>query len=211
MMPVAAYIDSINFLSQKIFILYITTAVVIVFIRSLFINKQEEIAGLSTKISSTVLIIIYPGLFLSFFVFITGFNHASIALCFLCLLVIINDILAFFIGKLAGKKLNYIVSPNKSMAGYLAGITGSICVSLAFYYLFPDIFRINIIFMILFGAFIGITTIAGDLIESALKRAVGVKDSGTLMIGRGGILDSIDSLLLCAPVFYFIYPLIIQS
>jgi phosphatidate cytidylyltransferase len=62
----------------------------------------------------------------------------------------------------------------------------------------------------LLGTGAGAAAILGDLGESALKRSAGVKDSGTLILGRGGALDSIDSLALAAPVYYIIYQVLFQ-
>ncbi len=59
--------------------------------------------------------------------------------------------------------------------------------------------------MAFIGLFTSLAAIAGDLIESVLKRACQVKDSGRLIPGRGGVLDSIDSILIAAPIFYISY------
>jgi phosphatidate cytidylyltransferase len=68
-----------------------------------------------------------------------------------------------------------------------------------------DLLPIGYGLTILFGAGAGFFTITGDLAESALKRSADVKDSGGVIPGRGGILDSIDSWLLTAPMFYFVF------
>ena len=104
--------------------------------------------------------------------------------------------------------MNLFISPNKSLAGFISGILFSVCTSIVFYILLPELFKVNILIIILFGILIGATTVIGDLIESVLKRAMNVKDSGVIMMGRGGILDSVDSVLISAPVFFFIYPYI---
>jgi phosphatidate cytidylyltransferase len=59
--------------------------------------------------------------------------------------------------------------------------------------------------LILIGLIVGVSVIMGDLIESALKRSATSKDSGSLIPGRGGVLDSIDSVLYAAPVFYYLF------
>jgi phosphatidate cytidylyltransferase len=61
---------------------------------------------------------------------------------------------------------------------------------------------------VVFGAIAGMVVIIGDLVESALKRSAAAKDSGTLIPGRGGILDSIDSPIFLAPAFYYLYRLL---
>ena len=118
------------------------------------------------------------------------------------LLVIIwaSDSGAYLIGTKLGKnKLLPAVSPNKTVEGAVGGlITGIIGAS---FWWFSGIFPI---FQCLsFGILISLTGMVGDLFESLIKRAGGVKDSGNLFPGHGGMLDRIDSLLFAAPVWYY--------
>jgi phosphatidate cytidylyltransferase len=79
----------------------------------------------------------------------------------------------------------------------------------------PEAFTSPVISSIPAGAILGFCAGAaaslGDLGESAIKRSAGVKDSGSLILGRGGALDSIDSLLLAAPVYYILYEVLFQK
>jgi phosphatidate cytidylyltransferase len=102
-------------------------------------------------------------------------------------------------------------SPTKSIAGYVGGLGASIAVGLIGALALPTVFQPTRVALhpalggSLLGFFSGLAGSLGDLGESALKRSVDTKDSGNLMPGRGGILDSIDSLALAAPVFYVLY------
>jgi phosphatidate cytidylyltransferase len=131
-------------------------------------------------------------------------------LTFLCA-VMINDAAAWFFGMLFGKKNRGIVaaSPNKSAAGFIAGYAAAIGVCVGASFLSPAAFTAARFPALLSGVILGLATgfagTVGDLAESALKRSCGVKDSGALMPGRGGILDSIDSITFAAPVFYLLY------
>ena len=89
--------------------------------------------------------------------------------------------------------------------GFAAGVLASVGVALLFKAVLPGLLPIGYGGTALFGAVAGLLTIAGDLVESALKRSAFVKDSGGIIPGRGGILDSIDSWLLTAPMFYFVF------
>ena len=102
------------------------------------------------------------------------------------------------------------VSPKKSIAGFIGGIIAAGVAGYIYFNFFPDIFRHNPVFAVLTGICIGFTSVIGDLIESALKRSADEKDSGTLMGGRGGVLDTIDSVLFSAP-FYFYVMVLLQS
>jgi phosphatidate cytidylyltransferase len=118
------------------------------------------------------------------------------------LTVYLNDSLAWFFGMLFGRLRNIVaVSPNKSLEGFLGGMLSSVAVILISAHFYPEIFPRPYWQLILFGVAAAFTTTIGDLVESALKRAVGVKDSGHVIPGRGGMLDSIDSVLFTAPVF----------
>lgn len=126
----------------------------------------------------------------------------------LVLLVWGSDIAAYFTGKIiGGPKLLEAVSPNKTWAGFFGAfvIPGVIAI---FWIEYFDLFYaptqgalISAVLSFALGAAAGIVGQAGDLMMSVYKRHVGVKDTGRIIPGHGGILDRIDSLLLAAPVF----------
>jgi len=110
-----------------------------------------------------------------------------------------NDSFAYLIGTKFGKhKLAPRVSPKKSWEGLIAGLAASAII----FVLIAQIPGVNMSWWmaIIFGVIVGVAVILGDLAESRIKRTVGVKDSGTLMPGHGGLLDRCDSLFLAAVV-----------
>ncbi|MBP5283055.1 MAG: phosphatidate cytidylyltransferase [Treponema sp.] len=131
---------------------------------------------------------------------------------FFFLVVYLNDSLAWLFGNLFGKNNKGFIkaSPNKSIAGFCGGMLGSVGIGLIVFYAFPSLFGENpaavsssgILKIVLFSILMGFTAIFGDLVESVLKRSCEVKDSGNLVPGRGGVLDSVDSIIFAAPVFY---------
>jgi phosphatidate cytidylyltransferase len=134
-------------------------------------------------------------------------------LLFLMVCVWAGDIAALYIGRTFGKhKLAPRLSPGKTWEGAIASIIGSILVAALVVYLSDTLnARGNTILHIseplwqslVLAAIINIAAQLGDLLESAIKRGAGVKDSGTILPGHGGILDRIDALLLAAPVLWF--------
>jgi phosphatidate cytidylyltransferase len=115
--------------------------------------------------------------------------------------VSINDTFSYFIGKAFGKnKLAKNISPNKTYEGLLGGLLGSIILVDFFDVMIFDIMLNEKIFLIFVLNIIGLF---GDLLESYLKRKANVKDSSSLLLGHGGMLDRIDSLLLTSLVTFF--------
>lgn len=109
----------------------------------------------------------------------------------------ISDSSAFFIGRAFGRTpLAPTISPNKSVEGAIAAIVAPTVLALAAALLL----HLNPLVGAGYGFVIALATIVGDLIESLIKRQTGVKDSGVLIPGHGGLLDRMDSLLVCAPV-----------
>ncbi|RJX24366.1 MAG: phosphatidate cytidylyltransferase [Dethiobacter sp.] len=153
--------------------------------------------------------IIYTGGLASFLLAIRLLPGGFILTLFLFLMVWSEDIMAYFIGSLAGKTpLAPQISPKKTLEGTIAGITASSLTGLLLSWLFaPD--YLNLLTGMLLGLIVGTAAALGDLSQSALKRSVGVKDSGGLLPGHGGILDRFDSLFFAAPFFY-IYIIFIQ-
>jgi phosphatidate cytidylyltransferase len=113
------------------------------------------------------------------------------------------DTMAYFVGVSFGKhKLYPSVSPKKSIEGSLGGLVGScLGVWLATALFLPTLGATQ---MVLVGLLLGVAGQVGDLFESLLKRACGVKDSGAILPGHGGILDRLDSLLFAFPLAYYL-------
>lgn len=117
----------------------------------------------------------------------------------------IGDIGAYVVGSLSNKitkggnhKLIPSISPGKSWEGFIGGLLLSIAFSVA---LFPRVTGFPLVFALIPGVLLFLFGAAGDLAESSLKRICGVKDSGKLIPGIGGVMDLVDSLILNAPIF----------
>jgi phosphatidate cytidylyltransferase len=109
----------------------------------------------------------------------------------------IGDTSAYLAGRgIGGRKLAPRISPNKTIAGAVAGVTGSACVGALAFHLFA---LGNLGPGLVAGGLVGAAGQLGDLVESFLKRQAGVKDSGALIPGHGGLLDRIDALLFAFP------------
>jgi phosphatidate cytidylyltransferase len=117
------------------------------------------------------------------------------------------DIGAYIVGKSFGKTRLSDISPKKTVEGAIFGITASTTISLIGAYLIhlPYYFLTGIVL----GLLIGIASLLGDLTESLLKRDAGVKDSGQLIPGHGGILDRTDSYIFTAPLVYYFMTLLL--
>ena len=114
-----------------------------------------------------------------------------------------SDTAAFYTGSKFGKhKLCPAISPKKTWEGFSGGLVGSLGAALLVRHFFLPEQGLPWIFLTVL--LLGCLGAAGDLSESVIKRAFGVKDSGSILPGHGGLLDRIDSLLLTAPVLYYL-------
>ena len=121
----------------------------------------------------------------------------------------LDDTGAYLVGSLIGKhKLFERISPKKSWEGFFGGLILALASSQAFAWFAPEINRMNWLGLaatvVLFGTW-------GDLIESLLKRTLGVKDSGNVLPGHGGMLDRFDSVMLAVPASYIYIELFIRN
>lgn len=172
---------------------------------TLLLISQKDFIKRST---SAVFITFYLAVLGGFILLLA--NHPDGALRILALVVLIacNDTFAYFAGVSIGKhKLAPSISPKKSWEGLIGGAVASIIGgALIFYYLFETNWLV--------GAAIGIMTVitatCGDLIESAIKRDLAIKDMSNLLPGHGGIMDRLDSALFTAPAVWFAFELISQ-
>lgn len=131
-------------------------------------------------------------------------RRASLALTLLAfLLTWANDTLAYFVGLSIGKvRLAPAISPRKTVEGMLGGILGTeaVAVTINLFWLHWPLWQIGLL-----GLVLAVVAQLGDLLESAFKREAGIKDSGRVLPGHGGILDRFDGLLLVSPLMYLLH------
>lgn len=167
------------------------------------------------RIAVSSYIVTYTGFLMTFVSRMTvwkinGVRITVPAICIFLLMVFFCDSIAWFMGVLFGKNNRGVVkaSPNKSVMGFIGGFIGSAMAGAIGFVVWKDIFSgfsCGLVKLMVVGLFMAFSSIVGDLAESVLKRSAEIKDSGNLIPGRGGVLDSIDSILISAPVFYLLF------
>jgi phosphatidate cytidylyltransferase len=145
---------------------------------------------------------LYIGLTLSYLVEVRLLPHGEWLLLFLLLVTWAGDTGAYYVGTLYGQHaLAPRISPKKTIEGLIGGLLGAMIIAyLARWWFVPDF---SILGCLALAVLLTLAGLWGDLVESAIKRSVGVKDSGGLLPGHGGMLDRLDSLLFTAPAFYY--------
>jgi phosphatidate cytidylyltransferase len=135
--------------------------------------------------------------------FFPGVNGHFYLLYFI-LITKFSDTGAYAVGSLIGRhKMIPRISPGKTWEGFAGALVVSAGASLWFTYVFRDkLVGMNAVHALILGLLLGLAAVVGDLIESIFKREAGVKDSGGVFPGIGGILDLLDSLLFNAPIMY---------
>ncbi|MFM7889943.1 MAG: phosphatidate cytidylyltransferase [Actinomycetota bacterium] len=172
----------------------------------LLLQLLNGTTGFVKSATATTFALMYPG-FISGFIFLlarSGDGFAYISL--LVIAVGLNDTFAYLTGVLIGKHpMAPKISPKKTWEGFIGGLffaaTGS---AFAFNYLLDQELWVGA----LAGVIGALAATTGDLIESAIKRDLSLKDMGTLLPGHGGMLDRLDAALITAPVFWCIIELI---
>jgi len=153
----------------------------------------------------TVAGIFYIGWLLSHMVALRGLADGVSWVFFVLLVTWLSDTTAFFTGRRLGRhKLAPGISPGKTWQGAIGGIGGAIAISVLFFT--PTTFQLPLPYWQVIPLAIGVSVLGqcGDLVESLLKRNVGVKDSGTFMPGHGGMLDRMDSMLFAGTLVYYV-------
>ena len=162
-------------------------------------NFETSIDTIGRSVLSTV----YPGLFAIFITDLLFTAHPTAYLLLYFAIVMGADTFAFFSGVAFGKNNKGLVkvSPNKSLAGFIGGTIIPAIIGAAAFAIWPSIFAMPWWQGAILGFLTACLAALGDLVESTLKRCSGVKDSGIVIPGRGGMLDSIDSILFAAAPF----------
>ncbi len=170
---------------------------------TLLLISQKDFIKRST---SAVFITFYLAVLGGFILLLANHPDGALRILVLVVLIACNDTFAYIAGVLLGKhKLAPSISPKKSWEGLIGGAIASIVGgSLIFHYLF----EVNWIVGAAIGVMTVITATCGDLIESAIKRDLAIKDMSNLLPGHGGIMDRLDSALFTAPAVWFAFELI---
>lgn len=158
-------------------------------------NKKQ----LKRKYACIVFYLISGIIFLTQIPFVSDYFNPTL-LVSIFVLIWANDTFAYLIGKNFGKqKLMPLISPKKTIEGFIGGILGTILISI-FVFLYTKTF--SILIWIVLAILIAILGTIGDLVQSKFKRQAGVKDSGKIMPGHGGLYDRLDSILFTSPYIY---------
>ena len=199
-------------------------------------KQQISVTKFSFKKSfHTLVSMIYPTVFMFFFIFLNNIDKftetaeaaenfgglllSTVILIFAFFVPIITDTFAYLVGTtFKGPKLAPKISPNKTISGAVGGLVWAVIGSVIYFLVIsaiPEIYAalagadIYMWHFIVIGAASSIVAIAGDIFESLLKRLAGVKDSGNILPGHGGILDRIDSYIFTVPVMFLAFVLLL--
>lgn len=203
LLPLIEYIQLAYIGERNLTLAMLAIIAGLAFLTEIIHDHKDEFKGSAERIARTLLVAIYPNLFCTFVVRFIFLPDARWFLILFFFLVFFTDTFAYFFGMAFGKNNRGFVkvSPNKSIAGYAGGIAVPTITAIAASLLFPNVF----VFTPWQGAILGFSTAIfaciGDLIESTFKRSAGVKDAGKILPGRGGMLDSIDSIAIAAPIY----------
>lgn len=167
----------------------------------LWATGQQPVPDWTARIGRTCCGPFYVGYPLALLIMIDMRSSGNLWIFFLLTVVFAGDTFAYYVGKAFGKrKLNVRISPGKTWAGAVGGATGSLIGGIIFMRIFPihppDLSAIILILVLAAAGQVG------DLAESLLKRSHGIKDSGSILPGHGGLLDRIDALIFAIPVLY---------
>ena len=179
-------------------LLVITIFVNLILIKDLFTTKQIPLFESKRFITTTFYLV--SGFI--FMMLIANYQNEFTPLLLLggFILIWVNDSAAYLVGKNFGKqKLFPSVSPKKTVEGFLGGLFFA-CISSYFISLYTD--TLGFTSWLILAIIVSVLGTLGDLIESKFKRQAGVKDSGVIMPGHGGLLDRLDSIIFASPFIY---------
>lgn len=203
-LPIMQYIELVFFPHVPLLDISFVILLLAGFTAEIFIGANDGFTSTIDRVGRSAFLLIYPGYFALFLIRILMFPESTFLLLLLFLLVFGNDTFAYVFGMWLGKGNRNIiaVSPNKSIAGFIGGLLSSMIIGLGFVLAVPALASLFVWWeTLVISLVVALVSTIGDLVESAFKRGAKVKDSGTIIFGRGGILDSIDSLLASAPFF----------
>lgn len=198
----SSFLYASGILPAKILLTY-GMYIVLIFIAELYRKKEQPIHNLSYFLLGQIYIAL-PFSLLNFILFFPTYQPLILLALFVTIWV--NDTGAYLTGMTFGKhRLFERISPKKSWEGFIGGAVFALISGYVFHLFVPEI---SLIKWFIFSEIVVIFGTFGDLIESLIKRTLGVKDSGNIIPGHGGILDRFDSMLLAAPAIFIYLQLI---
>ena len=193
---------------DRVLLVAVLSFAVMVILMLNLLRIREEGLDMS-RVGKVILGVMYVPLLMSHFILIRQESEGIRWIFFILVLAFSGDIAAYYVGKGMGRrKLLPEVSPGKTVEGTIGLFAGSIIGCILFRQLFFPM--LPVLHTVILGLVGSVAGQLGDLCESALKRTAGVKDSGTLLPGHGGILDRLDCLMFITPFVYYYRVLIIQ-
>ncbi len=176
-------------------------AFAVVLLLSAFLFRRERLETIPPRIATVTLSWLYCGLLIST---VVGLRRIGVGWVILAFVVTwANDTFAYFAGHALGRhRMMERISPKKTWEGFAGGAVGSVVGALVTRWILPELEILSPAQMVLVGSGGAVLGPLGDFCESLVKRAAGVKDSGRIIPGHGGLLDRIDALLFVAPWIY---------
>jgi len=167
-----------------------------------YLFRVQNIQTVSRDLAISLLGLLYIPMLLSHAALLRDLPSGRNWIFLVFFVVMASDTMAYFVGMKYGRhRLYEAVSPKKSIEGSLGGLVGGLLGSMICkLWFFGELGAVDVL---LIGLGVGAFSQLGDLVESLFKRSFGVKDSGALIPGHGGILDRLDSLLFAFPVTYY--------
>jgi phosphatidate cytidylyltransferase len=168
----------------------------------IFLFRYRTLETVSRDLALTIFGVVYVALLLTHAGLLRMLPQGREWVFLVLLTVMASDTLAYFAGVSLGRhRLYEAISPKKSIEGAVGGLAGGVLGTLAAkLWLLP---QLQVFDVLLLGLGVGAFSQVGDLVESMLKRSFGVKDSGRIFPGHGGLLDRLDSLLFAFPATYY--------
>ncbi|MDE7223520.1 MAG: phosphatidate cytidylyltransferase [Acetatifactor sp.] len=189
--------------------------IVLVFMAEMFLYVVLFPRYRAEQVVTAIFSFLYAPVMLSF-MYMTRMSYMGIYLVWLILISSWGcDTCAYCVGKLIGKKKIFpVLSPHKSLEGCIGGVAGAALIGglYAYFVVEPRVPEQKVVWIIVFISAVGaLMSMVGDLAASAIKRNHDIKDYGKILPGHGGIMDRFDSMIVTAPMIYFLSVLLIHA